>query len=131
MPGWTVTPRDEVPWTMPPKGTMLQRNDAMQAESSLKRPRESGDKIGVKEAPMSGPPRGSEGVRIPTFKAPPIQHQKAPPPPPPLERIEERVEEEAEEKKPPPPPKETHQEEPTPMKVDTQPPLQQHHIQKY
>ena len=61
LPGWTSTPQKEVPWTMPPKGTMLQKNEPMQAESSLKRPRESGDNIRVKEAPMSGPPRGSKG----------------------------------------------------------------------
>jgi hypothetical protein len=79
---WPPLPEKETPWTMPPKGTMLQRNDAMQAESSLKRPRESIENIKVKMAPMSGPPKGIEGGRIPTFKAPPPKYQRSAPPPP-------------------------------------------------
>jgi hypothetical protein len=45
LPGWTSTPQSEVPWTMPPTEKTLQRNDAMQAESSLKRPRENVENI--------------------------------------------------------------------------------------
>jgi hypothetical protein len=56
---WPPLPERETPWTLPPKGTMLQRDNTMQAESSLKRPN-----IKIKMAPMSGPPKTHESGKL-------------------------------------------------------------------
>ena len=57
---WPPLPEKETPWTMPPKGTMLQKSNTMQAESSLKRPRESTENIKVKMAPRVDLHKGSK-----------------------------------------------------------------------